>query len=504
MSRHAALVTATLMFACVTPAAPAPPPVVQDHNTTRTVSAGNSVGLGLEGKAARVEIEMTLEPGKPVADWKAANQAAREKGERFPDRPTVARLVVTYADGERFASNIRYNESVGAETRDWWNPVDGFIHHLAFADVTGAEPLEEGGLTYRCTYCMLWPNPRPGATIRNARIDPAESLGDGRLLVFSVDRTDPSDRTDPADRVGVTHFIAPDGDDNGPGTFERPWGTLHKAAGTITPGDTVYVRGGLYKPTKRIVFKYLDAPEGQRTRIIGWPGETATFDCIDAHWDMSPDRRQYGFEVFPVNAAMIMAYDCDRFTIKNLHLIRSRSRGFGMDTGYYDWHKNNDLIDGGRPEQVNNEFYEDSEIVYCSVYRTMDTGIRFSKGRGCRLIGNVLMRPQSISMGAARKEDAGSGPLQEMDATTFVGHDGRERRKPPMEGIDCGRFADIEIAYNEICWGDKECCLIDGGVTIDANGKPIPGTSTYIGAFGPGAKWVELGSGRSDGSYSSD
>jgi len=59
---------------------------------------------------------MALEPGKPVADWKAANQKAREKGDRLPDKLTVAELVVTYADGEEFATNIRYNESVGEQT----------------------------------------------------------------------------------------------------------------------------------------------------------------------------------------------------------------------------------------------------------------------------------------------------------------------------------------------------------------------------------------------------
>jgi hypothetical protein len=422
-----------------------------------TLRAGGTLDVGVSGKATRVVIDCTLEPGKPVADWKTADQAAREKGLQPPDRLTVATLEVAYTDGRTLPFHIRYNESVGAATRDWWNPVDGFVYHLAFAEVTRAEPVEEGGLKYRCAYRMRLPNPRPDVAIASVTLKPAPGLGDGALLLLGASTEDEA-------AVGATYFVAPAGSDDAPGSFDKPWATLHKAAATLKPGDTVYVRGGTYKPTRRVVFKYLDAPEGRRTRLVGWPGETATFDFIDAHWDMSPERRQYGFEVFPINAAMIMAYDCDRFTIKNLHLTRSRSRGFGMGTGYYDWHKNNSLKDGGRPEQVDNEFYEDSEIVYCTVYRTMDAGIRFSRGKNCRLIGNRLVRPQSISMGAARKEDAGSGPLQDLDATTFVGHDGQKRRNPPMEGIDCGRFTGCTIAYNEISWGDKECCLIDGSV----------------------------------------
>jgi hypothetical protein len=131
-----------------------------------TVESGRPADLGVRGRSAEIEVEFTLEPGGPVADWTTANQAAREKGERRPDTLTVARLVVVWADGREFVTNIRYNESVGAAVRDWWNPEDGFIYHLAFADVTAAEPLEEGGLQYRCAYRLRWPNPRPEMEIQ--------------------------------------------------------------------------------------------------------------------------------------------------------------------------------------------------------------------------------------------------------------------------------------------------------------------------------------------------
>ncbi len=423
------------------------------HRVTRTQPAD----LGVSGRASELLIEQALVPAGPVEDWAAQSRSAREKGERLPDRLPVAELVVTYADDRTVVSNIRYGESVGAAVRDWWNPVDGFIYHLAFAQVVRVEPLQEDSLRHAVVYRMEWPNPRPEVPIESVSLRAAGGLGEGKLLVFSAEG---NYRPAP----GNTFFVAPDGNDEAEGSFDRPWGTLHKAAASIEAGDTVYVRGGTYRPTQRVVFKYLDASPVQRTRVIGYPGETAVFDFMDAHWDTSPERRQYGFEVYPVNAAMIMAYDCDRFTFKNLHLVHSRSRGFGMETGYYDWHANPDLIDGGRPEQVNNEPYVDSEILYCTVYRTMDTGIRFSRGRDSRLIGNVVIRPQSISMGAARKEDLGSGPVAGLEATKFFNHLGEEKRNPPMEGIDCGRFADIEIAYNEIGWGDKEAMLIDGDV----------------------------------------
>jgi hypothetical protein len=429
-----------------------------DKGAVHTVRRDRPADLELAGEATHLHVAFTLEPDKPVAKWKAASQAAREKGDRLPDKLTVADLIVTYADGRVVTTNVRYNESVGDVVRDWWNPVDGFIYHLAFADVVWTKPLEAGGLRHAAVYRMKWPNPRPNAAIRSVALKPAAGLGDGKLLVFAA-----STRTTPA--TGATYFVAPKGDDAADGFFDRPWATLHKAATTIKAGDTVYVRGGTWKPKRRVVFKYLDAPEGRRTRIVGWPGETAEFNFMDAHWDTRPERRNRGFEVYPHDQSMIMAYDCDRFTFKNLHLSHSRARGFGMDTGWSHYgYKPAHLIKGGEPEQVNNNRYEDSEIVYCSVYRVFSAGIRFSMARNGRLIGNVLMRPESISMGPRDTETAGFGPVAGLKATTYIAHDGTRKRNPGMEGIDCGKFADCVVAYNEIAWPDKECMLVDGNV----------------------------------------
>ena len=45
---------------------------------------------------------------------------------------------------------------------------------------------------------------------------------------------------------GGTFYVAATGDDSGPGTSDKPWLTLSKAADTIGPGDTIIVRPGTY------------------------------------------------------------------------------------------------------------------------------------------------------------------------------------------------------------------------------------------------------------------
>lgn len=46
---------------------------------------------------------------------------------------------------------------------------------------------------------------------------------------------------------GAAYYVATDGDDAAPGTFDQPWATIQQAADRINPGDVVYIRGGIYR-----------------------------------------------------------------------------------------------------------------------------------------------------------------------------------------------------------------------------------------------------------------
>jgi uncharacterized repeat protein (TIGR02059 family) len=82
----------------------------------------------------------------------------------------------------------------------------------------------------------------------------------------------------------TTYYVAPNGDDNNPGTFGRPWATWQK--GFITPiaGDTVFFRGGIYYPSTWIYMNPNESGHGHRgTRgkpicLFNYPGEVPILD----------------------------------------------------------------------------------------------------------------------------------------------------------------------------------------------------------------------------------
>ena len=101
-------------------------------------------------------------------------------------------------------------------------------------------------------------------------------------------------------------FVAHDGDDLNPGTIEQPLASMQKAQEMVSPGDTVYIRGGTYEVTEdqisqvvRNLFAsvtYLDksGTEGNTIKYWAYPGETPIFDFSAVN---PPDKRVVGIYV---------------------------------------------------------------------------------------------------------------------------------------------------------------------------------------------------------------
>ncbi|MCG8582518.1 MAG: right-handed parallel beta-helix repeat-containing protein [Bacteroidales bacterium] len=82
---------------------------------------------------------------------------------------------------------------------------------------------------------------------------------------------------------GKAYFVATNGNDNNPGTFEEPWKTWQKAFLMTGAGDTVYIRGGTYYAnTSDSYGVYLSGKNGKPNEpvcIFNYPGEKPVLDC---------------------------------------------------------------------------------------------------------------------------------------------------------------------------------------------------------------------------------
>ncbi len=100
------------------------------------------------------------------------------------------------------------------------------------------------------------------------------------------------------------YYVSTAGSDTNPGTKAAPWGTVQHAADTIAPGDTVYLRGGVYN--ERVKMR-ASGTDGAFITFAAYPSETPVLDGT-------------GLKVKGNNAALILLADRSYIKIIGLEL----------------------------------------------------------------------------------------------------------------------------------------------------------------------------------------
>lgn len=98
-----------------------------------------------------------------------------------------------------------------------------------------------------------------------------------------------------------TYYVATNGNNSSPGSQTQPFATLQKGIEAAGPGDTVYVRGGVYKivnltGSAGVQFNKSGTSEEKRICYFAFPGETPVFDFSNLKIQPDPNYTQ-GFNV---------------------------------------------------------------------------------------------------------------------------------------------------------------------------------------------------------------
>ncbi|HEX6848288.1 MAG TPA: hypothetical protein VF144_15000 [Chitinophagaceae bacterium] len=187
------------------------------------------------------------------------------------------------------------------------------------------------------------------------------------------------------------YFVAPNGSDSYPGTKELPLLTMQKAQALVSPGDTVYVRGGTYMMQESQINSFTriwayvillgkSGIENKRINYWAYPGEKPVFDFSNIK---PANYRVHAFEItgswlhikgLEVTGVQVMITNVNTQSIcfsndggsNNIYELLSMHDGQGI--GFYLTAGSNNLI------------------LNCDAYRNYDYT---SQGGGGRNGGNV-------------------------------------------------------------------------------------------------------------------
>ncbi len=88
----------------------------------------------------------------------------------------------------------------------------------------------------------------------------------------------------------INYYVSTGGSDKNPGTREKPFRTIQKAADKMVAGDTCYVRGGTYR---KLVRPRRSGSKKKPIRFEAWPGEVVILSGTKP-WHGLPAREKHG------------------------------------------------------------------------------------------------------------------------------------------------------------------------------------------------------------------
>lgn len=203
--------------------------------------------------------------------------------------------------------------------------------------------------------CLVWVAGCPG---NGAGTDQITDNGNENVNQNTNGSDNDNDSTggDGVTPAAAKYYVTPTGDDSNPGTRDRPWRTIQKAADTLVAGETVYIMAGTY--AERVVPRN----SGSADKYIVYaanPGDTVTIDgaAIDVpewaalfHIEGKDFLRVAGLRVTnavsnPHNPG-IWAENARHIVIEKNYVYRTN------DSGIAAWNSQDVIVEGNEVEEA--------------------------------------------------------------------------------------------------------------------------------------------------------
>ena len=372
--------------------------------------------------ASHLEFSHTFNPGRALHDWRLAGALAHRKLELPPTAPILFNYTVTYDDGEMLTIPVRFGKSI----HQWYRVQT--VGPMIWAKADWVKEFDPVSTEKAVLYKMTWPNPRPEKAIKSIGIaphgHPQHNYGEALLCGINTLNLEPT---------GTSYYVDPTliGNDEQAGTFDEPFGSIHRATEVVKPGDTVYLRRGYYALNRQVEFKDWGFEKDKWLTVTAYPGETPIIDAFGILVD--PRDKPYnpnGTNDAPymqdsgaIHASNFSGY----FRIQGLHVQRSRIAGISI----YGQFRSNAFHDAPHAQFV--------EALFNTTDRCQSMGIITHYCDQLRVIGNRICRPHSAQMLFLT-------PSDQPASSNFHA----------QEGIDLARVQYFEVAFNEVYGGAKE------------------------------------------------
>ncbi|EGX45641.1 hypothetical protein AOL_s00169g247 [Orbilia oligospora ATCC 24927] len=221
--------------------------------------------------------------------------------------------------------------------------------------------------------------------------------------------------------TGCVIYVSTSGSDSNNGSINSPFAGIQKAVDTATPGCTIYIRSGTYKPLKNIQIAK-SGTSSQRYTISAYPGEKVIIDGDN----MTGTPADLNASLANSDRGIFHVQNANYWTFKKLELINGPYGMYNRDASY------NDFLDLITRDNYESGFQLEGEVAYCNVINLDSYGNRDPRKNG------------ESADGLAIKQGRGAGNVVR----------GARLWNNVDDGMDLWMFETPILIENTIAWGN--------------------------------------------------
>lgn len=148
----------------------------------------------------------------------------------------------------------------------------------------------------------------------------------------------------------MIYYISKDGNDKNPGTEELPWKTISKASKELYPGQTLYIKEGIYQ---EVVIPVRSGTSGRYITYSAYPGDEVVID--GSMMSRNKNFEDAVFKMHSVNYIVITGFNIKNSPGTGILAINSRNLVIKDNFTYNTWSSGIGVFAGGNIVIDNNE-----------------------------------------------------------------------------------------------------------------------------------------------------
>ncbi len=166
------------------------------------------------------------------------------------------------------------------------------------------------------------------------------------------------------------YYVSPRGDDDNPGTYKEPKSSIQEGVALLQPGDTLYLRAGIYSLIEPVKINILGNPQ-KWTLICSYPKEKTLIDASAVESILYNAKKNK----FNNNGAITIA-SSSYLNLQDLHVVNAHNMSYYIQENAHHIQMNRCSSEKSYNAGIGAWYADSVQISHCTITQANDQSLR--------------------------------------------------------------------------------------------------------------------------------